>query len=338
MPTVAAFYRFTPFDDPAALRGMLEDVCAAQDVRGTLILAKEGINGTLAGGRAAVGAVLNRIRSLPGCADLEWRESEATQMPFGRMKVRVKPEIVTLGAPGADPARAGGRYVDPAAWNALIAAPDVAAIDTRNAYETAIGTFEGAIVPKTKRFRDFPAWWAEHRDRFRGKRIAMFCTGGIRCEKSTAFLRTQGIEEVHHLEGGILKYLEQVPARESLWRGGCFVFDERVAVGHGLAPLAHTLCRACRRPVAPRDRTRPEFEPGVRCHNCVDEYGETDRARFRERQRQLDLAAARGQAHVGAPARIPAAGPAMGAASQSGEGPRGGLRNPGSRRSARWIG
>ncbi|MBF9061178.1 rhodanese-related sulfurtransferase [Rhodobacterales bacterium HKCCSP123] len=303
MITVAALYQFTAFPDPAALRGPLLSLCEAQGVKGTLLLAGEGINGTIAGSRAGIDAVLAHIRALPGCADLEWKESTAEAMPFGRMKVRLKREIVTMGVPGTDPRAIVGTYVEPAAWNDLISAPDVAVIDTRNDYEVAIGTFRGAVDPETESFRDFPAWWAANKDRFHNKRIAMFCTGGIRCEKSTAFLKAQGVAEVYHLKGGILKYLEEVPEGESLWEGGCFVFDERVAVGHGLETLPHELCRACRRPILPGDRARPEFEEGVQCHLCVEEYSEEDRARFRERQRQVKLAEARGAAHVGAVAK-----------------------------------
>jgi UPF0176 protein len=299
MLTVAALYRFTRFPDPDALRVSLKAVCEANGVRGSLLLAPEGINGTIAGPREGIDAVLAHIRGLPGCADLEWKESTAEAMPFGRMKVRLKREIVTMGVPETDPAALTGTYVAPAEWNAFISAPDVAVIDTRNDYETAIGSFEGAVDPGTQSFRDFPAWWEANRDRFHNKRIAMFCTGGIRCEKSTAFLKAQGVEEVYHLHGGILKYLEEVPEEQSLWRGGCFVFDERVAVGHGLREMPYSLCRACRRPLAPEDRLRPEFEEGIACHRCADEFTEADRARFRERQRQVALARARGLAHLG---------------------------------------
>ena len=300
MVRVVALYHFCRFDAPEALIPPLRDLCAAAGLRGTLLLADEGINGTVAGPSEGIDALLAHVRGLPGCAGLDWKESAAAEMPFGRMKVRLKREIVTMGVPGTDPAALAGTRVPPAEWNALIAAPDVAVIDTRNAYETAIGSFRGAIDPGTDGFRDFPAWWEANRERFRGQRIAMFCTGGIRCEKSTAYLRAQGVEEVYHLKGGILKYLEEVPEDESRWRGGCFVFDERVAVGHGLRPLPdYTLCRACRRPLGPYGRAHPAYEEGVACHRCEVEFGEADRARFRERHRQVRLAVARGVAHLG---------------------------------------
>ncbi len=299
MITIAALYKFTPFEDPAALKAPLARLACGQGVKGTLLLAREGINGTIAGPRAGIDAVLDHIRALPGCADLDWKEAEARAMPFGKLKVRLKREIVTMGQPDIDPRGAVGTYVEPSDWNALISAPDVAVIDTRNDYEVAIGSFAGAVDPETESFGDFPAWWAANRDRFHNKRVAMFCTGGIRCEKSTAFLKAQGVEEVYHLKGGILKYLEEVPEEDSLWQGGCFVFDERVAVGHGLAPMDFTLCRACRRPLDAADRARPEYVRGEQCHRCVDEHSDEDRARFRERQRQIDLARDRGLAHLG---------------------------------------
>ena len=286
--TVAALYHFTPFPDPGALKPPLEALASAGGVRGTLLLAREGINGTIAGPRAGIDAVLAHIRALPGCAALEWKESPAAEMPFARLKVRLKKEIVTMGQPQVDPLAGTGHYVDPAQWNALISAPDVAVIDTRNDYEVSIGTFEGAIDPQTASFRDFPAWWEANKERFHNKRIAMFCTGGIRCEKSTNYLLGQGIEEVYHLKGGILKYLEEVPEEDSLWHGACFVFDKRVSVEHGLRTGPHLLCHGCRRPLLPEDTVRPEYERGVSCHHCAGETTEADKARFRERQRQLD--------------------------------------------------
>ena len=302
MPVIAALYHFTKLDDPAALRGPLLDLCLAQGVKGSLLLAGEGVNGTIAGPRAGIDAVLAHLRALPGCAELEWKESHAEDMPFGRMKVKLKREIVTMGVPGVDPRASVGHYVAPQDWNTLIAAPDVAVIDTRNDYEVGLGTFRGAVDPGTRSFRDFPAWWQANRERFHNKRIAMFCTGGIRCEKSTNYLLSQGVSDVFHLKGGILKYLEDVPAAQSLWQGECYVFDARVSVGHGLAPGANSSCGACRRPVTPEGRAHPDYEEGVCCAACVDDYPEADRARFRERQRQMELARARGEKHLGAEA------------------------------------
>lgn len=299
MYIVAALYHFTPFPEPAALQGPLAKICCSNEVKGSLLLANEGINGTIAGPRQGIDAVLAHIRSLPGCDDLEWKESTATDAPFPRMKVKLKREIVTMGQPQVNPRAAVGNYVDPAEWNALISAPDVAVIDTRNDYEVAIGTFEGAVDPQTETFRDFPAWWAANKDRFHNKRIAMFCTGGIRCEKSTNFLMGEGVDEVYHLKGGILKYLEEVPEANSMWNGDCFVFDARVSVGHGLREGPHRLCHACRRPILPQDCDRPEYEEGVSCHHCVTETSAQDKERFRERQKQIALAKARGESHIG---------------------------------------
>ena len=298
MFTIAALYHFARFDDPAALRGPLSRLCEGQGITGTLLLAPEGINGTIAGSRNGIDRVLTHIRAMPGCDGLEWKESTARIAPFRRLKVRLKPEIVTMGQPDVDPRARVGHYVGPAEWNDLIRAPDVAVIDTRNDYEVAIGTFEGAIDPGTASFRDFPAWWEANRHRFHNKRIAMFCTGGIRCEKSTNYLLGQGVEEVYHLHGGILKYLEDVPESDSAWRGECFVFDRRVSVGHGLRTGPHVLCHACRRPILPHDTRRPEYEEGVSCHLCICETSDGDKARFRERQRQIALAAARGATHL----------------------------------------
>ncbi|WP_349306427.1 rhodanese-related sulfurtransferase [Sphingopyxis sp. Geo48] len=235
--TVAAFYRFAPFDDPAALRQPLLDLCAARGVKGTLLLAREGVNGTIAGSEAGIAAVIAHIRALPGCAELDVKYSAAAAMPFQRLKVRLKKEIVTMKVPGVDPARDAGTYIDPADWNAVVDDPGTVVIDTRNAFEVGYGSFDGAIDPGTKSFGDFPDWWRANAERFAGKRIAMFCTGGIRCEKSTAFLRSEGVEDVAHLKGGILAYLEQVPEADSRWHGSCFVFDERVSVGHGLVEV-----------------------------------------------------------------------------------------------------
>lgn len=296
MYVVAALYHFTPFEDPAALRGPLKEICAAGGVTGTLLLAPEGINGTIAGSRDGIDTALAHIRSLPGCAALEWIESAATDQPFRKLKVRLKKEIVTMKQPNVDPTAAVGRYVDAADWNEVISDPNTVVIDTRNDYEVAIGTFDGAIDPKTKSFGEFPEWWKENRDKFEGKRVAMFCTGGIRCEKSTNYLMGQGAEDVVHLKGGILKYLENVPEDQSLWHGDCFVFDGRVSVGHGLKEGPHLVCYGCRRPILPEDRNRPEFEEGVSCHLCAHETTDAQKARFRERQRQLNAKIAKAKA------------------------------------------
>jgi UPF0176 protein len=258
---VAALYHFTPFPDPEALRAPLLAVCEAHGIKGTLLLAREGINGTIAGGENALAAVLGHIRALPGCAALEVEFSGAPEMPFGRMKVRVKREIVTMGEPDIDPTLSVGTYVDAQDWNALIADPDTLVIDTRNDYEVAIGTFAGAVDPATPSFRDFPKWFRDNREALlAGKtKVAMFCTGGIRCEKSTSFLRSEGVEEVYHLKGGILKYLEHVPEQQSLWQGECFVFDERVSLRHGLQQGTHTRCQPCGRP----------FPVGEACPVCA---------------------------------------------------------------------
>ena len=299
MFTIAALYHFARFDDPAALRGPLLELCRKHGVSGTILLAPEGVNGTIAGTEAAIAQVLAHLRGLPGCAGLVWKQSHASDQPFNRMKVRLKREIVTMGQPDVDPLAAVGHYVTPADWNALITAPDVAVIDTRNDYEVQIGTFAGAVDPQTQSFGEFPGWWQANKDRFAGKRIAMFCTGGIRCEKSTNYLIGQGVRDVFHLQGGILKYLEQVPEADSLWQGECFVFDGRVSVGHGLAEGPHLLCHACRRPLRPEDQAHPDYAPGVACQHCVAETTEADKARFRERQKQMALARDRGGRHLG---------------------------------------
>ncbi len=296
MHVIAALYHFTRFERPEALKEPLLALCLAQGVKGTLLLAPEGVNGTIAGPRAGIDAVLAHLRALPGCDGLEWKEAQSEVPPFPRMKVRLKREIVTMGQPEVDPRARVGHYVAPEDWNALIRDPEVAVIDTRNDYEVAIGSFEGAIDPQTKSFGEFPEWWEQNKERFHNKKIAMFCTGGIRCEKSTNYLLGQGVEEVYHLKGGILKYLEEVPEEESAWQGDCFVFDARVSVGHGLREGPHELCHGCRQPILPEDRARPEFEQGVSCHQCFDRTSADDKARFRERQKQIRLAAARAQA------------------------------------------
>ncbi len=302
MITVAALYCFTRFENPAAIRDGLEALCKAEALRGTLLLAPEGINGTIAGSAQAITTVLAHIRTLPGCGAPEVKLSSAATMPFHRLKIRTKAEIVTMGAPGLNPAEVG-THIDPADWNALIADPQTILIDTRNDYEVAVGTFARALNPKTTSFRDFPAWFRANRTTLlaghNAPKIAMFCTGGIRCEKATAFLKSEGIEEVYHLKGGILNYLESVSVSKSRWQGECFVFDERVSLRHGLAPGTHGLCRACRMPVSPADMEQPDYVPGVACPACASSRTEAQRASYAERHRQTTLAAARGQTHIG---------------------------------------
>ncbi len=297
--TIAALYRFAPFPDPAVLRQPLLDLCKAQGVKGTILLATEGVNGTIAGSDGAIAAIITHIRTLPGCADLDVKYSHATEMPFYRMKVILKKEIVTLGLPGIDPVNSAGTYVAPEDWNALIADPDTIVIDTRNDYEVGIGTFKGAINPQTESFGDFPTWFKDHRVEFEGKKIAMFCTGGIRCEKSTAFLRAEGIDDVYHLQGGILRYLESVPEPESLWQGECFVFDQRVSVGHGLSLGTYGRCHACRIPLSVDDMASPQYIEGQSCPHCHAARDDAQRARYAERQKQVTLAKKRGRGHVG---------------------------------------
>lgn len=285
MLTVAAFYHFARLPDPASRRQPLARLACERGVKGSILLAPEGVNGTISGPPEAVAAVLDHIRGWPGFAGLGAQESHAAAQPFGRLKVKLKREIVSFG-PLVDPTAEVGTYVPPQDWNALISAPDVVVIDTRNTYEVATGTFEGALDPGTAAFSDFPAWWAGNAERLKGKRIAMFCTGGIRCEKATSWLVAQGVEGVHHLQGGILSYLAQVPEEESLWQGGCFVFDDRVALGHGLQPTGDRLCHGCRHPLRPGDTAHPDYEPGVSCPRCRPG---TDPARLearRERHRQ----------------------------------------------------
>jgi UPF0176 protein len=300
--TVAALYGFAPLTDCADRVAPLAALCRGQHIKGTLLLAREGVNGTIAGPEAGVTAVVESLRNWPGLAGLEVKYSSAAGMPFYRMKVRLKAEIVTMGVPDLDVVAAGA-YVAPADWNALIDDPATIIIDTRNDYEVAVGSFAGAINPGTTSFRDFPGWFREHRDALfagrEGAKVAMFCTGGIRCEKATAFLKSEGVSEVFHLHGGILKYLEEVPAEDSRWQGECFVFDERVALGHGLAPGSHSLCRGCRMPVSAADRESPLYVEGVSCPACAATRDDAQRAAAAERHRQAQLAAARGTVHIG---------------------------------------
>ena len=302
---VAALYNFTRFDAPESLREPLLTLCEHHGIKGTLLLAREGINGTVAGSDQGIATLLDHIRAIPGCAGAEVKLSRAPTMPFFRMKVRLKKEIVTMGEPDIDPLDSVGHYVEPEDWNALISDPGTIVIDTRNDYEVAVGTFAGAIDPETASFREFPDWWRTRQQQLLGpdgkrRKVAMFCTGGIRCEKSTAFLKQEGIDEVYHLKGGILKYLETVPEDESLWRGECFVFDQRVTVRHGLEPGNYVQCHACRTPLTPEELASEHYEAGVSCPHCHASKSPEQRARYRERHKQQVLAAKRGEPHIGA--------------------------------------
>lgn len=300
--TVAALYCFARFPDFEAYQVPLTEVCNQQGIKGTFLIAAEGINGTVAGSKAGIAAMISFIESIPALRgqNIELKYSTASLMPFNRMKVRLKKEIVTMGVEGIDPLQSVGTYVQVQDWNALIDDKNTILIDTRNDYEYAIGTFKGALDPNTKTFREFPQWVEEHRDELEGKKIAMFCTGGIRCEKATAFVKGLGFDDVFHLKGGILKYLEDMPADDSRWEGECFVFDERVSVGHGLLEGDVELCRACRNPITQEDKLSEFFEEGISCARCYPERSEADRARYAERQRQVLLAKQRGdKQHIG---------------------------------------
>lgn len=300
----AALYKFVDLPDFFELKAPLQAYCEQHGVKGTLLLANEGINGTIAGSEQGVQAVLAFLRADPRLAKLPHKESWSDKPPFNRMKVKLKKEIVTLRVPELDPNKTVGHYVKPTDWNALLTDPDVVVIDTRNDYEVAIGTFKGAINPNIKNFVQLPAW-LDAQEIFQGEaakntKVAMFCTGGIRCEKSTALLKMRGIEEVYHLEGGILKYLEEIPAEQSKWQGECFVFDERVSVDHGLNVGSHELCRSCRWPLSEADKQSPHYILGVSCAHCHDQRTPEQKAHMAERQRQVELANMRGDAHVGA--------------------------------------
>jgi UPF0176 protein len=284
---VAALYRFVSLPDFADLQEPIRNLCEARGVRGTILLAPEGINGTIAGTEPDLRAVLAELNRMEPFRGLEHKESRTGRMPFPRLKVRLKKEIVSLGVPDIDPTSLTGEYVDPADWNALLDDPDLVLIDTRNDYEVALGTFERAVNPQTGSFRQFPEWVRESELLKEKPKVAMFCTGGIRCEKAAALLRRQGFEEVYQLKGGILKYLETVPPDESRWNGECFVFDERVSVAEGLVPGSYRLCRACRMPIGEADMASPDYREGISCPHCIDKHTDADRARFAERQRQM---------------------------------------------------
>ncbi|EDX89795.1 rhodanese-related sulfurtransferase [Alcanivorax sp. VBW004] len=296
---VAALYKFVRLHGFEQLQQPLLDLMHDNDVRGTLLLADEGINGTISGPRAGVDTVLGWLKQDERLAALEHKESFHDEHPFLRTKVKLKKEIVTMGVEGIDPTRTVGTYLSPEEWNTVISDPDTVLIDTRNDYEVEVGTFKGAINPETRTFREFPEYVKETLDPARHKKVAMFCTGGIRCEKSTAYLKEQGFEEVYHLKGGILKYLEEMPKEDSLWEGECFVFDERVTVDHDLNPGEFDQCHACRRPISDEDKRSEQFQLGVSCPKCYDESSPEQKQRFAERQKQIELARARGRQHRG---------------------------------------
>ncbi|MFN9659824.1 MAG: rhodanese-related sulfurtransferase [Cyanobacteriota bacterium] len=305
MACVAAFYRFARFstEEVRSLRTRLLKLGRERGVLGTVLLAEEGINGTISGSEAGLEALLAHLRSDSRLADLAIRRSSCDTSPFFRFKVRLKREIVTMGVAGVDPLEQVGTYVPPADWNALVRDPQTLLIDTRNTYEVEVGTFAGALHPATRHFRDFPAWvervLPELMAKRQPRRLALFCTGGIRCEKATAHLLRQGYGGVHHLRGGILGYLEETPPEQSLWQGECFVFDQRATVNHQLLPGSHDLCHACRMPLSPADRQHPLYVIGECCHHCANQRTAADRDRYAERHRQQEWAHGVGERHLG---------------------------------------
>jgi UPF0176 protein len=299
---VCALYKFVSLPDYSAMRPPLLTVMTRENIRGTLLLAHEGINGTVAGTRASIDALLKWLRNDPRLADIDYKESLTDAFPFNRAKVKLKKEIVTLGVEGVDPNRNAGAYVKPKDWNQLISDPDVLVIDTRNDYEYQVGTFKNAINPKTDSFRQFPDFVKAHLDPEKHKKIAMFCTGGIRCEKSTAYLKEQGFGEVYLLKGGVLKYLEEVPPEETLWQGECFVFDERVTVNLHLQKGQYDQCNACRMPITEADKVSALYQQGCSCPHCYNKVAAERKVRFIEREKQIALARQRGEAHLGADA------------------------------------
>lgn len=301
---VSALYHFVKLQQPVQFRAPLLAFLDAHDIRGTLILAQEGINGTVSGSRTSIDALYQWFSEHPEFQAIQSKESFHEAQPFFRTKVKIKKEIVTMGVDNIDPLKIVGTYVKPEQWNELISDPDVLLVDTRNDYEVQIGSFKGAVNPNTETFREFPEYVKNELDPKRQKKVAMFCTGGIRCEKSTAYLKEQGFDEVYHLQGGILKYLETVDANESMWDGQCFVFDNRVSVGHGLEVGEYELCHGCRKPLSVADRQSSEFKEGVTCHHCIGTRTEQQTRRLAERQRQMELAAHRGESHIGTDARI----------------------------------
>ncbi|NRB23015.1 rhodanese-related sulfurtransferase [Shewanella sp.] len=296
---VCALYKFVSLPHFESIQQPLLDVMIDSGIKGTLLLASEGINGTVAGCQDAIDNLLNWLNTQPGLDNIVHKLSFDAEMPFYRTKVKLKKEIVTMGVEGIDPLKVVGTYVKPQDWNKLISDPDVILVDTRNEYEVQIGTFKNAVSPKTNTFREFPAYVKENLDPAKHKKVAMFCTGGIRCEKSTAYLKEQGFDEVYHLEGGVLKYLEEVKQEESLWQGECFVFDNRVAVNHDLEKGQYDQCNACRMPITASEKASEAYVQGVSCPHCIDTISDKQRQRFEERERQMQLAEKRGEAHIG---------------------------------------
>ncbi|WP_288901104.1 rhodanese-related sulfurtransferase [uncultured Sneathiella sp.] len=299
MFVVAALYKFVALPDYEQLQSRLLTLCQENNIQGTLLLAEEGINGTVAGTRAAIDVLVAFLKTDTRFDDLQYKESYNEKQPFYRMKVRLKKEIVTLGAPGLNPRETVGTYIKPQDWDSLISDPDTLLIDTRNDYEVEVGTFKGAVNPETKTFREFKKFVEEKLDPVRDKKVAMFCTGGIRCEKSTSYLLSKGFENVYHLEGGILKYLEEIPKEESSWEGECFVFDQRVTVNHDLEKGSYDQCYACRYPITDTDKDSPLYIEGISCPRCHDSLSEEQKMRFADRQKQINLAKARNESHIG---------------------------------------
>lgn len=299
MLTICALYKFTRLDDFEEIQGPLKIFLESLNIRGTLLLAKEGVNGTIAGDNDSIMKSLDYLQKDERLVGLEYKFSYSEKPPFKRLKVKLKKEIVTLGVSNIDPIFSSGTYVKPADWNELINDPDVVLIDTRNNYEFEIGSFKGSINPNTETFREFPAYTKNNLEKYRDKKIAMFCTGGIRCEKSTAYLKSKGFENVFHLQGGILKYLEEVKEDESLWEGECFVFDDRVAVKHNLELGKYDQCHACRFPITDEDKEHPHYEKGASCPRCYGTKNSSQVSRYREREKQVQLAKSRGESHIG---------------------------------------
>jgi UPF0176 protein len=299
MLTICALYKFTRLDDFEEIQGPLKIFLESLNIRGTLLLAKEGVNGTISGDNDSIMKSLDYLQKDERLVGLEYKFSYSEKPPFKRLKVKLKKEIVTLGVSNIDPIFSSGTYVKPADWNELVNDPDVILIDTRNNYEFEIGSFKGSINPNTETFREFPAYTKNNLEKYRDKKIAMFCTGGIRCEKSTAYLKSKGFENVFHLQGGILKYLEEIKKDESLWEGECFVFDDRVAVKHNLELGKYDQCHACRFPITDEDKEHPHYEKGASCPRCYGTKNSSQVSRYREREKQVQLAKSRGESHIG---------------------------------------